>query len=258
MNSQLTKTIKYSNVKNNQINLEVGDAAIEKPVTLSLNGIDWLTFLCTPSDLEALATGFLYNESIIQAISEIESIHVCESGDIIEIWLNHSVEKPTILRRTSGCSGGVTQANVDNYPTISFSCKWISSEKLNNLTSLLYHSQSLYKISGGVHVTALSDGENLIIVSEDIGRHNSMDKLVGRYLLENIILNHKIILTTGRISSEMLQKAARFGAEAVISRTAATSLSIELAQQLGITLITYARHNQFKIITYPDRISFQP
>ena len=231
---------------------------IEKPVTLSLNGIDWLTFLCTPSDLEALAIGFLYNESIIQAISEIESIHVCESGDIIEIWLNHTVEKPTILRRTSGCSGGVTQANVDKYPFISFSSKWIRSEKLNDFTGLLYHSQSLYKISGGVHATALSDGENLIIVSEDIGRHNSMDKLVGRYLLENIILDHKIILTTGRISSEMLQKAARFGAEAVISRTAATSLSIELAQQLGITLIIYARHNQFKIITYPDRVSFQP
>ena len=89
---------------------------------------------------------------------------------------------------------------------------------------------------------------------EDIGRHNTLDKIAGRCLIENIHLTNKILLTTGRISSEMLQKAARLKAAILVSRTSPSSLSIALANQVGITLIGYARRNGFNVYSHPQRV----
>ena len=122
----------------------------------------------------------------------------------------------------------------------------------------LFGSQQLYRKVGGVHTSALSDGRRVRVVAEDIGRHNSVDKLAGLLMLEEIRMRKKILLTTGRISSEMLQKSARIGAAIVISRTSPSSLSIELAKKLGITLIGYARRDRFNVYSHPDRIIDQP
>jgi FdhD protein len=123
------------------------------------------------------------------------------------------------------------------------------------LISQLFESQALYRTTGGVHTSAVSDGEQIILTADDIGRHNTLDKLAGRLLLDGIQLPRKIILTTGRISSEMLQKANRMGAAVLISRTSPSSLSIELAQRFGVTLIGYARRNRFNIYSHPERIT---
>ena len=92
------------------------------------------------------------------------------------------------------------------------------------------------------------------IIGEDIGRHNTLDKIAGKILLDRIELNNRILLTTGRISSEMIQKASRIGASIVISYTSPSSLSLDAAQHMGITLIGYARRNQFRLYTHPERI----
>ncbi len=118
----------------------------------------------------------------------------------------------------------------------------------------LKQAQELYRKSGGVHTSALSDGERLILVAEDIGRHNTLDKLAGRCLLEQVRLEKKIILTTGRISSEMMQKAGRMGAMMVVSRTSPSSLSVNMAEQMGITLIGYARGDRYTVYAHPEKI----
>ena len=84
------------------------ETIVESPVSLTVNGQVWLTFMCTPVDLEALSVGFLYNEGIIESMEEVEDVRVCEHGDNVDVWLNHSVEQPQSWRRTSGCTGGVT------------------------------------------------------------------------------------------------------------------------------------------------------
>jgi FdhD protein len=230
----------------------------EVGVTLTVNGEPWLTFMCTPSDLPQLAIGFLFNEEIITSKEEVASVRVCPGEDNIDVWLNHAVQKPDQWIRTSGCSGGKTsiskvhpskQANL-----ISPNGSQVPAEQIGQLIEALSGAQTLYKKSGGVHTSALSDGKEIYQAAEDIGRHNTLDKLAGYCLLNGIFPKSSILLTTGRISSEMMQKAARMGVSLVISRTSPSSLSVQMADQWGITLIGYARRDRFTVYTHAERI----
>jgi FdhD protein len=127
-------------------------------------------------------------------------------------------------------------------------------EVIGFLVDLLFESQELYRETGGVHTSMLSDGKGLILAAEDIGRHNTLDKIAGLCLIKNKWPDTRILITTGRISSEMLQKAARLQAPILISRTSPSSLSIEMAERYGITLIGYARRQRFNVYSNPQRI----
>lgn len=232
---------------------------IEAPVSLTVNGEVWLTFMCTPVDLEALAVGFLFNEGIIRSFDDVVQARVCAHGDNVDVWLNHSAEKPEKWRRTSGCTGGLTSVDSERIlPDQSFQPSLngvtLSPQQVGALIETLFESQELYRRSGGVHTSILTDGYKVYAVGEDIGRHNTLDKIAGRCLMENIHPPRRVLITTGRISSEMLQKSARLGASIVISRTSPSSLSIQMAERWGITLIGYARRNRFNVYTHPRRI----
>lgn len=235
------------------------EVIVEMPVSLTVNGVVWLAFMCTPVDLEAMAVGFLYNEGVIQSVEEIESVRVCPSADNIDVWLNHGVEVPDNWRRTSGCTGGVTSVEgtengLEKAHSLERNGVMLAPERIGDLIARLFEAQDLYRRSGGVHTSALSDGQEIHLVAEDIGRHNTLDKIAGRCLLDGIAPKQRILLTTGRISSEMMQKAARMGAVVVISRTSPSSLSIEMAEKWGITLIGYAHRNRFNVYTHPERV----
>jgi len=230
----------------------------ETPVSLTVNGEIWLTFMCTPTDLEGLAAGFLFNEGVIQSADEIANLSVCASGDNVDIWLNHAVAKPTVWKRTTGCSGGMTAVEHKPATLAVRDDEKLAPDQVFELMSQLLASQELYKSTRGVHASALSDGEKVVVRAEDIGRHNTLDKIAGRCLLDRIHLDRRILITTGRISTEMLQKAARMGASILISRTAPNAMSIQSAEELGITLIGYARRDQFQLYAHPERIDGAP
>ncbi len=229
----------------------------EAPVSLTVNGETWLTFMCTPLDLEALAVGFLFNEGLLESREEIADVRVCQTGDNVDVWTVKSLVKPSQWRRTTGCTGGMTsveaQISLPKIPEISNGVL-LSPGQVDELVNKLMEAQVLYKQSGGVHTSLLTDGAGNRVTAEDIGRHNTLDKIAGRCLLENVQFKRRILLTTGRISSEMLQKAARLQSALVISRTSPSSLSISLAEAYGITLIGYARRNRFTIYTHSERI----
>lgn len=231
----------------------------EAPVTLTVNGTPWLEFMCTPVDLEALAAGFLFNEGVIQSRVEIADVRLCETGDNVDAWLTHGAEKPAQWRRTSGCTGGATAVTEDSVPAAVRSFEaMLTPQDIFRLVSELFKSQVLFQATGGVHTSILSDGQAILAAAEDIGRHNTLDKIAGRCLLDGIAPSRSILLTTGRVSSEMLQKAARIGALVVISLSSPSSLSIELAQRYGITLVGYARRDRFNVYTYPERVAEAP
>lgn len=232
------------------------ETIVESPVSLTVNGKVWLTFMCTPVNLEAMSVGFLYNEGIIEAMNEVEDVRVCEHGDNVDVWLNRSVEQPQSWRRTSGCTGGVTAVDALARLDVSFNSDQpkVPAEAIGHLVESLFEAQALYRETGGVHTSGLSDGEKIVLAAEDIGRHNTLDKIAGLCLMNNLWPDTRILITTGRISSEMLQKAARIQAPILISRTSPSSLSIEMAERYGITLIGYARRDRFNVYSNSQRI----
>jgi len=255
---QAKQQLSYYAFYNTQLDLNQGEVIVEAPVSLTVNGEVWLSFMCTPIDLDALAVGFLYNEGLINSISEIASLRVCPGNDNVDVWINHKVEKPNQWNRTSGCTGGITSINVDNVlkksPHPVAERDFLCPQDVYSLIGQLFEAQDLYKSVGGVHTSALSNGKDILITAEDIGRHNTLDKLSGKRLLSNMNIEAPVCITTGRISSEMLQKAKRMGAIIVISRTSPSSLSIEMADRSGITMIGYARHDRFNVYTHHERI----
>jgi FdhD protein len=245
---------------------ESGNNPAEMAVLLTVNGDPWLEFMCTPEYLEALAIGFLLNEGQIEKLDDIVQLRVCPSGDNVDVWTEQALKKPVRWRTTSGCSGGVTTNGIDmklqrikipdlpNGLTFHLKENSLTVQRINELVFLLYRAQKLHHQSGGIHASALSDGHSLQLFCEDIGRHNTLDKLAGRALLEKIEAPRIVILTTGRISSEMIQKTARMKVPFVLSLTSPTSLAISMADHWGMTLIGYAHGQDFKVYSHPERI----
>jgi FdhD protein len=232
-----------------------GSVIAEKPVSLTVNGEAWLTLLCTPADLEALAAGFLFNENLIQSTDELASVRVCPTEDNVDVWTSHRVERPKTWRRTSGCTGGMTaEQDAETRHAVELCEVRLTADQIGNLAQQLFANQELYRQVGGVHTSALSDGQSILVSAEDIGRHNTLDKIAGKCLLNRIHPAQRVLLTTGRVSSEMIQKAARIKASIVISRTSPSTLSVEIAEALGITLIGYARRDRFNIYAHTERI----
>ncbi len=226
----------------------------ETSVSLTVNGEVWLSFACTPTDLEALAVGFLFNEGIIASMDTVALVRPCDNGKNVDVWLHQAVEKPNSWRRTSGCTGGMTRTDGQSPALQLPPGPQIAPQALLEGMEQLLDVQELYRQARGVHCSALSDGQQICLQAEDIGRHNTLDKLAGLLLMEGLRREPWIVLTTGRISSEMLQKAARIGAVTVVSRTSPTSQSVQVAQELGITLVGYARRNQFSVYAHPERL----
>ena len=266
---------RYSTSHSEELPLEV---IVEASVSLTVNGQVWLEFMCTPVDLEALAVGFLFNEGFLQSENEIESVRLCPKGDNVDIWLSHPAKKPDQWRRTSGCTGGYTAADrpTEDRNTVQSSMiaevtttdgdhhysfnpsemiNLVTVQQIQGMIDQLFSYQNLYRQSGGVHTSLLIEHGEPAIIAEDIGRHNTLDKLAGKRILDHKAFNPCAVLTSGRISSEMLQKASRLNAFLVISRTSPTSLSIEMSKALGITLIGYARQGKFRVYSHPERIA---
>jgi len=223
-------------------------------VTIFVNGGELATLMCTPRDPLQLALGFLANEGFIETYAEVEIAHVC-GGGCADIWLSHPLsDRPRRKIITSGCGGGQTFAELAAFQPPVCSDLTITPERLASLIAKLQDQDSLYARARGVHTSALSDGEQLLVVAEDIGRHNTLDRLRGECLRTGLDSDGLILLATGRISSEMIQKAVRMGCPIVASRTSPTSLSVGLARQWNITLCGYVRRNHMNVYAHPERL----
>ena len=225
----------------------------ESSVLLMVNGEEWLTLRCSPVDLKELGLGFLFNQGIIELLDEIEEIKICKDGGL-DIWLTHPAKKPRFFERASGCAGGTSfQVEEERIKEVDARSIFNSSE-IYSLLEVFLSAQEIRKKVRGLHTSALSDGKSINSLFSDIGRHNTLDKLAGKWLLTDTVHPLKICFCTGRISSEMLFKCARMRLEMIISFSTPTSQAIKDAEKLGITLIGYARVNQFNIYSHTERI----
>jgi FdhD protein len=230
----------------------------EAPLSIYVNGLELATFMCTPVQQDALALGFLANEGLISGLDEVVVIHVCGAGTCVDVWLNHSVKRPERSIVTSGCGGGLTFDDLSEQIKPLDSNRCVKPSQIQRMMRQLNSAGQLYREVRGVHTSALTDGERLLLLAEDVGRHNTLDKLRGLALLKGLETQDLILLSSGRISSEMLNKAAGMGVPVIASRTSPTSLSVALAQAWGITLIGYARQSRLNVYTAAERLQPDP
>jgi FdhD protein len=233
----------YLRVRGERVEEVAGEVVREQPLTVYVDGTRFLTLLCTPVKLEALVIGYLWMEMVITDLAEIRTLDVSPVDGRVDVTLTHPVSLPTERILTSGCGGGIT-FRIDHrlFPRLSSSLR-ISPGQLGARMRDLFAAAVLYKSSRGIHGAALSDGDSLLLVAEDVGRHNAVDKVKGDALLRGIPTRDRILLSTGRISSEMLLKAARMGVPIVASRTSPTEMAVALAEQLNITVCGYVRQD---------------
>jgi FdhD protein len=202
--------------------------------------------------------GFLYIEGLVEGPEDIELLRICLEDRVAEVVLRDRDFTPPARRiLTSGCTGGQTFGKyleeIDRFKVQETAA--VEPSLLYRLMRRLYESATLYKRSGGVHTSVLADGEQLLIVGEDIGRHNTLDKIQGEALLRGIPTAGRLLLTSGRISSEMLIKAAIMGAAIVGSRTSPTELAVTLAERLNVTVVGYIRQASMNVYSHPWRLA---
>ena len=224
-------------------------------ISIFVNGSELATVMSSPREQDRLALGFLCNEGIIDGLADVRAIHVCPSGACVDVWLKRAdYVRPNRLILTSGCGGGVTFDDLSQTVEPLDSRVTIAPKRLSEFMIEMQQRGTLYARSRGVHTSALADGERIVVVAEDVGRHNTIDKLRGACLIEGIDPHGMILLCTGRISSEMINKAARMGCPIVASRTSPTSLSVQLAREWNITLAGYVRRESMNVYAHPERL----
>ncbi len=245
----------YWSVKDGEIDIVEGGLIEEILLSVYVNGQELATLMCSPVDQEALALGFLYNEGVIQALDDVRLIRLNAVQTTVDIFLRTSDFKtPRRMVLTSGCGGGVTLRDLaETQPPLS-SELIISPDVIFAQMRELNDSARLYQQVRGVHTSILGNTEKLLISAEDIGRHNTIDKLAGKALQAGIDTHDRIMVTSGRISSEMLSKARLMGVPIVASRTAPTSITVNLATAWNICVVGYVRQNGMRIYTHPYRL----
>ncbi|MGH7309496.1 MAG: formate dehydrogenase accessory sulfurtransferase FdhD [Candidatus Rokuibacteriota bacterium] len=233
----------YLRVRGERSEEVTGEVVREQPLTIYVDGERFLTLLCSPIKLEALVVGYLWIEKVITGLEEIAGLDVSPVDGRADVTLTHPVTLPSERILTSGCGGGIT-FRIDHrlFPRLASPMR-IRGADLAARMKDLFAAAVHYRTSRGIHGAALTDGERLLVVAEDVGRHNAVDKVKGEALQRGIATEDRILLSTGRISSEMLLKASRMGAPIVASRTSPTEMAVALAEQLGITVCGYVRQD---------------
>ncbi|MFQ5578304.1 MAG: formate dehydrogenase accessory sulfurtransferase FdhD [Anaerolineae bacterium] len=237
--------------------------AIEAVVPLIVNGQHWLTVVCTPTGLDYFALGFLYNEGIITGPGDVQDLQVSappagRNGEetVIRVELkDRTAQLPRRRTLTSGCASGVTFVDLAaTRPPVRSGLRISAGEVTRLMARLLAAAAADHRQVGGFHTAGLSHGRELQVIATDVGRHNTLDKIAGECLARNIPMHHAILLATGRISVDMLGKAARMQIPVAATINAPTSLAVELAHQWGITLIGYVRGLSLHVYSGWERV----
>jgi len=224
----------------------------EFPVTIILNNQELVTLLCSPKNLDYLAAGFLHSEGLLKSKDEIKNIAVDDQRGVVRLETieGKEITQDVLSKRiiTSGCGKGASFYSPADVASQKVDSQMkISADEVFALVNEFQHGSEVYLATHGVHSAALCNNKGILVFSEDIGRHNALDKIFGQCLLQDIPTNDRIVVISGRISSEMLHKVAKRDIPILISISAPTNLGVKLADELGITLIGLAKGNRMNV-----------
>jgi FdhD protein len=227
--------------------------AEERKVKIAINGREVVSLYCTPLQVRELVVGLVMTEGIVEGEICFERMSILYGDEIsVDVPAEGKVRTGG-ASITSGCVGGITfqkkparAARKDGFS--------IGMAELKGLFGRFHKRSELYKKTGGVHSAALSDGEGMLFFAEDIGRHNAVDKVIGSCILEGMDFKGKVMLASGRLSSEIVSKCARWGIPMVASRAAPTALSLDIAEESGVTVVGFVRGDRLNVYTHPERV----
>jgi FdhD protein len=253
-----TQQIQITRFTGNEGSIIQDEIVRERALTIILNGEELVTLLCSPGEFDHLTAGYLASEDIISSAADIKNLSVNESTAVVRI--DTVSEAPTVqtYKRviSSGCGRGAalySAADITSLKPVTSKLNVIPSQIYQLIRDFQHHSE-LFKETGGVHSAAIAGPESIEFFTDDIGRHNAVDRLFGRALLEKLDFSTKMLLTSGRISSEIVSKVARRNIGLLVSRSAPTSSAIELSERLNITLIGFVRGERMNVYAHPERI----
>lgn len=230
----------------------------EFPLVIRVNDRELVTLIASPHDLRFLVAGFLRVQGFVGSVDDFQMLSVCNDYGVANVRIKGELPETLKPILTSGCGTGITyslpgagEANLrvaEGEPVL--------PEAVFALMEQLARKAEQYKVHGGVHSAAVGalDG-TLVLHAEDIGRHNTLDRLAGEALIRRMDLSGKLLVTSGRVSAEMAAKAAGLGIPLIASRTSPTDMAIRICQEAGITLIGYLRGGTFLVYTHPQRLS---
>ena len=231
----------------------------ERPVTLHLGETEVATVQASPGHLDDLAIGFMVTEDLLTDRDSLDGVAVDEEHGLV--WVRSSEVAPDDIayrRRyiTAGCGKGVTFSSAAHMEGIRQvePGPILDSDDLYALMGQLARGADSYRDTGGTHACGLATDGEVTLVREDVGRHNALDKLLGRVWLDGTDPTRSVIVTTGRVSYEMAVKVAKAGVPIVVSRTAVTDLAVRVAEHARVTLVGYARGGRMVVYTHPERV----
>jgi FdhD protein len=236
----------------------------ESSLTIILNNQELLNLLCTPTNLDYLAVGFLFSEGLLKSKDEIKEIIVDDQKGVVRVETKEDkgLAKELLFKKRFITSGGGTVKGASFYSVADIqrqakveSQVVIAPHEVFELANKFQHHSQIYTATGGVHSAALCDTKSILVFSEDIGRHNSIDKVFGECILKDIPTNDRIVITSGRVPSEQLLKVAKRKIPIMISLTVPTDLGVKLAADFGITLIGSVRGGRMNVYTNAWRVA---
>ena len=236
------------------------DVVVEELLTIMVQDVGNFAVMCTPCDVEALAVGFVFSEGLISSIDDVVDCSYRPDQQAIGLHLEASGQEAGVrnLIVTSSC-GLCGSRNVDKLLAGDTTCAdtlRVSPTRLRTVAEAMRHRQHIFSSTGGTHAAGIfnADGE-LLAVAEDIGRHNALDKAIGKCLLRNLPLAGCGAMLSGRVSLELVAKAVRAGLEIMVAVSAPSSLAIEAAERCNITLCGFVRGQRATVYTHPRRIA---
>jgi FdhD protein len=253
----ITKEVNIIRI-NKELQEDTIDSIIEEiSLDIFVNQQFYAALMCTPIEINELAVGFLFSEGVISSMSSIKSIEQKYENRVCIILDKAITLDPSSVRAiTSGCGKGsihVISLEECSIKFIECNCKYTNINILKLMGEFNSKSE-LFKQTGGVHSCCICSDDNILLFSEDIGRHNALDKVVGKALMNDIDLKNKLVMTTGRISSDIVVKVAKAGIPIIVSHSAPTSLAISIAKLANITIIGFARGSRMNIYCNSSRI----
>ncbi len=258
-NKKYLKSIIIDKISGDDV-VEVDDLTIEEArLNVFLNGSKAISMMTIPVDQEAHAVGFLMSENVISKIEDISSLDLSEDG--LNVHVKASINEDSLQNLykektlTSGCGGGITgtAAGELRIPFNKTAFKVTPKLILDEIKEF-YAQSELYKLTGCVHKAMMYLLDGTTVEAEDIGRHNAIDKAIGKCKLKGLDTTKSILFVSGRLSSEMVTKAVMHKVPIIVSRTAPTFLGVQTAHKHGLTLIGFARGRKMNVYTHQGRI----